>query len=315
MVGPSRRREAVEHVREELAVAERRACSTLHQPRSTQRYAPRRATGEERLVRDMLALVRRHPRYGTPRIHRLLVEAGWRVNHKRVERLWRREGLKVPRKTRKKRRLGQSANGCSRYRAETANHVWAWDFIHDRLLGGRPVKWLTLVDEYTRECLALQPARSIRSSDATALLAGAIERHGAPRCVRSDNGPEFIAKALRRWLAAANVGALYIEPGAPWENGYAESFQSRLRDELLNVEEFACLQEAQAIAAEWKEEYNHRRPHSALGYLTPAAYAAIVRKAKEEKIPGTGGPTPPSLESQRGRNPEKLSLGVVRKKG
>ncbi len=315
MVGPSRRRQAVEHVRTTVDVPERRACSTLHQPRSTQRYRSRRPPDETRLVRAMLDLVRKYPRYGSPRIHRLLVENGWRVNHKRIERLWKREGLRVPRKARKKRRLGHSAHSCAHYRARGPNHVWAWDFIHDRLVGGRPMKWLTLIDEFTRECLALRPARSIRSRDAIGVLAEVIRQRGAPQFVRSDNGPEFIARAMGDWLAEAKIGTLYIEPGAPWENGYAESFHSRLRDELLNTEEFTSHAEAQVIAKEWKHNYNHRRPHSALGYLTPAGFAVSVKVGKVKKVRGKGGQALLSLESEMGNDQEKLSLGVVRKKG
>jgi len=315
MVGPSRRREAVGHVRVALDVPERRACSTLKQPRSTQRYAPRRPQDEARLVRDILALVRKYPRYGSPRIHRLLVDGGWRVNHKRVERLWKREGLRVPRKARKKRRLGHSVHSCAHYRATKPNHVWAWDFIHDRLVGGRPMKWLTLIDEFTRECLALHPAHSIRSHDAVGVLAEVIRQRDAPQFVRSDNGPEFIARALRTWLEETGIETLYIEPGAPWENGYAESFHSRLRDELLNVEEFTSLAEARVLAREWQDNYNRRRPHSALGYLTPAEFAVSVKVGKAKKVLGKGGSPLLSLESEMGNDQEKLSLGVVQEKG
>lgn len=221
----------------------------------------------------MLELVRHHPRYGYRRIWALLRRGGWRVNRKRVWRLWKREGLKVPRKQRKKRRLGSSENGCGRRRAEHKDHVWAWDFIQDRTTDGRLLKWLSVVDEYTRECLALEVARSITAEDVVDVMLELVVERGAPSCVRSDNGPEFIAEALREWLGRVDAAALYIEPGAPWENGYAEGFHSRLRDELLNAEEFGTLAEAKVLAADWREEYNRRRPHSALGYRTPEEFA------------------------------------------
>lgn len=226
----------------------------------------------------MLALVRAHPRYGYRRIWALLRREGWPVNRKRVHRLWRREGLKVPQKARKKRHLGHSANGCARYRAEHADHVWAWDFIFDRTTNGRSLKWLSIVDEYTRECLALVTARSIAAQDVIDVVAELFVLRGAPQHLRSDNGPEFIARRLRRWLEWTEAKTLYIAPGAPWENGYAESFHSRLRDELLNVEEFTSMAEARIFAERWQLEYNHRRPHSALSYRTPAEFASACRK-------------------------------------
>jgi putative transposase len=225
-------------------------------------------------VAQMLALVRRHPRFGYRRIWALLRASGFRVNRKRVYRLWRREGLKVPRKKRKKRRLGSSDNGCVRRRALHKDHVWAWDFVHDRTADGKPLKWLTLVDEYTRECLALEVARGITALRAVEVLAGVVRERGAPTHLRSDNGPEFIAAAMRSWVSDAGVGTLYIEPGSPWENGYAESFNSKVRDELLAVEEFTSLLEAQVLGRQWKQSYNHERPHSSLGYESPAEYAS-----------------------------------------
>ena len=261
-------------MQQQCGASERRACEVLGQPRATQRYVPQEREEERRLVARMHALVREHPRYGYRRIWALLRAEGWEVNRKRVHRLWRREGLKVPQKQRKKRRLGTSENGCARKRAERVNQVWAWDFIHDRTADGRPLKWLSIVDEHTRECLALVVARSITAETALDVLAELFRTRGVPEHLRSDNGPEFIAKAMRQWLARVGVSTLYIEPGAPWENGYAESFHSRLRDELLDREEFTSLAEAQALAARWREEYNHRRPHSSLGYQTPAAFAS-----------------------------------------
>ena len=251
----------------------------------------------------MLELVRQHPRYGYRHVWAMLRQEGWRVNRKRVYRLWRAEGLRVPRKQRKRRYLGHSANGCARHRAEHKDHVWAWDFIHDRTHEGRPLKWLSIVDEYTRECLALEVGRGITADRVLDVLAELFVVRGRPHHIRSDNGPEFIAKAIRSWLANASVEALYIEPGSPWENGYAESFHSRLRDELLNREEFANLTEARALGTAWRLEYNHRRPHSSLGYRTPAEFAAGCAAAFVR-------PTA-SLRQQHSRNPNCLPLPVT----
>jgi len=274
-------------VRRSLRISERRACRVLGQPRQTQRYQPTSKEAEGRLVERMLALVHAHPRYGYRRIWALLKREGWAVNRKRIYRLWRREGLKVPHKARKKRHLGHSANSCVRRRAEHADHVWAWDFIFDRTTSGRSLKWLSIVDEYTRECLALVAARSITAEDVLDVVAELFVVRGVPGHLRSDNGPEFIAQALRRWLAWTEAKTLYIAPGAPWENGYAESFHSRLRDELLNVEEFTSVAEARLLGERWQLEYNHRRPHSALGYRTPAEFASGCRKCRFATLNGT----------------------------
>jgi len=291
MTSPARRREAAEQAQTALAVSERRACQAIDQPRSTQRYRPRPAEDEAKLVEQMHALVRRHPRFGYRRIWALLRSEGWRVNRKRVYRLWKREGFKVPRRQRKKRRLGCSDNGILRHRPEHKDHVWAWDFIHDRDERGRPLKWFSLVDEHTRECLALEVERSMTAEAVIDVLAQVLLIRGAPRNIRSDNGPEFIAQAMRRYLDAAQIGTLYIEPGSPWENGYAESFHGRLRDELLNAELFADLCDAKALAAGWQKDYNHRRPHSSLSYQTPAAFAATCAR---RTVPASLGASPPN---------------------
>jgi len=272
-VSPSRKREAVEHLQEKFEASERRACETVHQPRSTQRYEPQPRDDEQRLVARMLELARERPRFGYRRIAALLRAEGWRVNFKRVYRLWRREGLKVPKKVRKRRGLGVSANACHVRRAEHKDHVWTWDFVFDRTRSGTTLKWLSIVDEHTRECLALKVARSITSEDVIDTLAELFAIRGVPAQVRSDNGPEFVAMAIRRWLGQTGVETLYIEPGSPWENGYAESFHSRYRDEFLNVNEFGDLREARLLTRAWKEDYNHVRPHSSLDYQTPAAFA------------------------------------------
>lgn len=284
MVSPARRREAVAEAQTTLEVSERRACQVIGQPRSTQRYAVKERNGERPLVSSMLDLVRRHPRYGYRRVWALLRREGYRVNVKRIYRLWRKEGLKVPQKQRKKRRLGCSANGCVRHRAAYINQVWCYAFVREQTTDGRTLKFLTVEDEYTREALAIEGERSITSTDLIETLRYLFEVRGAPQHIRSDNGPEFIAQGLRRWLAESGVGTLYIEPGAPWENGFNESFNSRLRDELLNGELFTSLQEAnpsrlraRVVTEDYRREYNHRRPHSSLGYPTPAAFAAACR--------------------------------------
>jgi putative transposase len=285
VVTAGQRRQAARQLQEAFGVSERRACRVLGQPRSTQRQQPKTTKEEEgRLVARMLELVRQHPRYGYRRIWALLRREGWRVNRKRVYRLWRQQGLKVPRKQRKKRRLGCSANSCVRRPAEHKDHVWAWDFLHDRTADGRPLKWLTLVDEYTRECLALEVRRGMTAQAVSAVLAGVVRERGAPGHIRSDNGPEFIARVIRGWMAKAGLETLYIEPGAPWENGYAESFNSKVRDELLNAEEFASELEARVLGKAWKEEYNHDRPHSALGYRTPAEFGASCPRANSAAL-------------------------------
>ena len=253
-------------------VSERRACRVLSQPRMTQRYEATRPDDEERLVARMRGLAAKHPRYGYRRIWALLRREGWSINRKRVHRLWSREGLKVARPQKQKRFRGSSENICSVRKAESPNHVWTWDFIHDRTMCRGPLKLLSLVDEYTRECLALEVSGSITAQDAIAVLRRQFLIRGAPVCIRSDNGPEFIAKAIQGWLGSASVETLYVAPGSPWENGYAEAFHSRLRDEFLNMEAFASVKEAQALANMWRDDYNQERPHSSLGYLTPVEF-------------------------------------------
>ena len=273
-MSPARKRAAVEHLQEKFDASERRACEVVDQPRSTQRYTGHPQDDERKLVARMLELVRERPRFGYRRIAALLRGEGWAVNVKRVYRLWRQEGLKVPSKTRKRRGWGTSANACHVRRAEHKDHVWTWDFVFDRTSSGTTLKWLSIMDEHTRECLALKVARSITSEDVIDTLAELFAMRGVPRCVRSDNGPEFIAQAIGHWFAKTSVTSLYIEPGAPWENGYAESFHSRLRDEFLGLHAFGDLREARTLTAAWREDYNHCRPHSSLDYRTPSAFAA-----------------------------------------
>lgn len=235
----------------------------------------------------MLQLVRRRPRFGYRRIAALLRAEGFRASESRILRLWRKEGLKVPHKKRKRRRLGVSGNGCDRRRATHKNHVWAWDFVFDKTAGGSQLKWLSIVDEHTRECLALKCDRGITSEDVIDTLAELFAMHGVPEHIRSDNGPEFTAKAIRRWLEQLGVGTLYIEPASPWQNGYAESFHSRLRDEFLAVEEFESLAAARRLTAAWREDYNHHRPHGSLGYRTPAEFAARCPHSAPQPLSAT----------------------------
>lgn len=281
-MSPARRRAAVEHVRRELGVSERRACKVIGQARSTQRYVGEKVNRDRVLAERMMVLCRENPRYGYRRVWALLRREGWTANKKRVHRLWREEGLKVPDKQRKRRRLlleGTSENGCARCRAEHKDHVWSYDFVMDRTENGRRLKMMPVVDEYTRECLAIEVECSIRAEDVIATLARLFEERGEPRYVRSDNGPEFVATALKRWLKASGVGTLYIEPGSPWENAYAESFIGRLGDELLKREVFTSLMEAKVLVEEYREHHNERRPHSALSYRTPSEFAASCAAA------------------------------------
>jgi len=255
-------------------VSERRACKVLGQPRRTQRYVAQQDDDAPALVRRMLELVARHPRFGYRRIWALLKQVGWHVNKKRIWRLWRQEGLKVPQKKHKKRSLGTAVNGCTRLVSAGKDDVWAMDFVFDVTANGRSLKWLAIVDEFTRECLALEVSRQFKAEGVIDVLRELIAIRGKPAHIRCDNGPEFIAHAVKGWLETATIGTLYIAPGSPWQNGYAESFNSKLRDELLAVEIFATLKQAKALATHWHLEYNHRRPHSSLNYQTPAKFAA-----------------------------------------
>lgn len=245
----------------------------LGQARSTQRHEPKERAQEAALTNRIVALASEYGRYGYRRITGMLWTEGWRVNHKRVERIWRREGLKVPKKQAKRRRLWLTDGSCVRLRAEYPNHVWSYDFVLDRTHDGRPLRMLTIVDEYTRECLAIDVARRLNSQDVLARLAELFVRRQTPEHLRSDNGPEFTAMAVREWLQRVGVATLFIEPGSPWENGYIESFNGKLRDELLNGEIFYTLREAQVLIERWRREYNTVRPHSALGYRPPAPEA------------------------------------------
>ena len=258
------------HLQRTLGLSERRVCRVIGQPRSTQRYISIIKTDEESLRSDIIRLATRYGRYGYRRITRMLNRSGWRVNHKRIERIWRQEGLKVPKKQPKRGRLWLNEGSCVRLRPTHRNHVWSYDFVMDRTHDGKPIKILTLIDEYSRRCLALEVDRSIKSDDVLHCLSTQFLIHGLPEHIRSDNGSEFTAKAVRGWLERIGVKTAFIEPGSPWENGYNESFNGKLRDELLNREIFYNINEAKVLIENWRREYNTIRPHSSLGYKQPA---------------------------------------------
>ncbi len=274
----------MEHIRQHWGISERRACKVIEQPRSTQRYSSRKADRDRPLIEMMTALSRENPRYGYRRVWALLRREGWHVNKKRIYRLWREEGLKVPDKQRKRRRLsGTGENNSSRRRAEYRDHVWSYDFVMDQTEDGCTLKMMPVVDEYTRECLTLEVERSITARDVIKTLAALFELRGEPAFIRSDNGPEFIAEVVKRWLTASGVETLYIEPGSPWENAYSETFISRFGDELLKREVFTNLLEAKVLVEEYRSHYNHQRPHSSLGYRTPVEFGALCGATKEDK--------------------------------
>lgn len=277
--------------------SERRVCRVVNQPRSTQRRKQKAKTDEPEILKAMHRLVREHPRFGYRRIHALLRRSGFKLNRKRTYRLWKQESFKVPQKQVKKTRLGVSENGIVRQSAVEPNDVWCWDFVHDRDEQGRAIRWLAIVDEFTRECLALDGARSFKADDVLDVLGKLFMTRGMPKHIRSDNGPEFIAEAMRNFLKLTEVDTLYIEPGSPWQNGYAESFNSRLRDELLDAELFADLAEAHVLANRWKSDYNHRRPHSSLGYQTPSEFASSCSPPPvgAAPLPAAGSTTEPLI--------------------
>jgi len=260
----------VEYVREKLDVSERHVCRVIGQPRSTQRRMDKVPDDEEYLRAEIIRLAGRYGRYGYRMITGLLQGEGFRVNHKRVERIWREEGLKVPRRQRKRGRLWLNDGSCARLRPTHRNHVWSYDFMAERTHDGRQLRILTVIDEYSRECLALVVERRLQSDDVLSCLADLFVKHGVPEHIRSDNGSEFTARVVRQWLNRVGVQTLYIEPGSPWENGYNESFNGKVRNELLNGEIFYTLKEAQVLIERWRLEYNTVRPHSSLNYRPPA---------------------------------------------
>ncbi len=259
------------------------------------------ADDEALLTVAIIRLASEYGRYGYRRVTALLRREGWRVNHKRIERIWRREGLKVPPKQPKRGRLWLNDGSCIRLRPCWRNHVWAYDFVQGRTHDGRPFRMLTVIDEFTRECLAIEVARHLRSDDVLDVLARLFTQHGVPDHIRSDNGSEFTAKVVREWLPKVSVRTLYIEPGSPWENGYNESFNGRLRDELLNGEIFYTLKEAKVLIEQWRIHYNTVRPHSALGYRPPAPVTIVPHR----------GDTPFAMDGAAGdRRSPKISRSL-----
>lgn len=266
------------HVKAKSSHSERRICRALGISRNSVRYTPQPRADEAALTGSVVQLAGQYGRYGYRRVHALLKSQGWDVSHGRVMHIWQREGLKVPHKQPKRGRLWLGDGSCIRLRPERRNHVWSWDFVFDRTDDGRPIKLMVVIDEYTRECLAIYVARRIRAKDAIDVFADLMEIHGIPEHIRSDNGPEMIAKCLRNWLDKLGTQTLYITPGSPWENGYCESFNGKLRDELLNGELFYTLREAQVLIEQWRVFYNTERPHSSLGYRPPAPDTVAPRE-------------------------------------
>ena len=257
-------------IREKYGLSERHACRLVSQHRGTQRYVPTVQADEDALTQAIVALASEYGRYGYRRITALLQAAGWAVGKDRVQRIWRREGLKVPRKHKPRGRLWLNNGSCVRLRPEHRNHVWSFDFVQAHTHDGRSLRVLTLIDEHSRACLGLKVARRISSRGVIEALADAMLIHGIPENIRCDNGPEMIAKALRKWVTKIGPQMQYIAPGSPWENGYCESFNGKLRDECLNQEVFYSLKEAQVVIGRWGTSYNRTRPHSSLGYRPPA---------------------------------------------
>ena len=257
----------------------------MGQPRSTQRYRSKYPDKDRALIKQMRHIADARPRFGSPRVEQML---GQQANHKRVHRIWKQEHMQVPKKQHKRRRLpssGGSHNSCVRHKATHRNHVWSYDFVTDRTEDGKQLKFLVVLDEFTRECLATEPARSFTARDVILMLQYLFAVRGAPEHIRSDNGPEFVANEIQKWLGQACVGTLYIKKASPWENGYVESFNGKLRDELLNGELFLSLAEARYVLDQWRLDYNHRRPHSSLNWMTPAAFAASLKQDADGVFP------------------------------
>jgi transposase InsO family protein len=265
-------------VSQKLGVSERRACKVFEQARGTQRRHLSPPSDEKRLTDDIIALATKYGRYGYRRITALLNdnEHGWRVNHKRVERIWRREGLKVPKKQPKRGRLWLNDSSYLRLRPEYKDPVWSYDFMTERTSNGQAFRILNIIDEFTRECLSIKVKRRIKSQDVIEELFNLFIFRGIPKHIRSDNGPEFTARVVRKWLDQLGVKTLFIERGSPWENGYIESFNGKMRDELLEREIFTSLEEAKVLIEQWRREYNQVRPHSSLGYQPPAPEAILT---------------------------------------
>jgi putative transposase len=284
VIAPDSKRQAVRQAVEALDISERRACQVIGQPRSTQRYDKQVPDDEELLRQRIIELASEYGRYGYRRVTALLRNEGWIVNHKRVQRIWREEGLKVPQKQPKRGRLWFNDGSVVRLRPLFPKHVWSYDFMEDRTHNSVKFRILNVIDEYTRECLAVKVARRLNAHDVVEVLTDLFIERGVPVHIRSDNGSEFIAKRVREWLERLQVRPLYIEPGSPWENGYIESFNGKMRDELLSGEIFYSLKEAQVLIEMWRKHYNTIRPHSSLGYRPPVPATVLVQPTQIQSV-------------------------------
>jgi len=290
VVTPTQQRAAADYLQQTYGLSERRAGRLLGRSRSTLRYRPRRRADEDALVKAIRRLARNHPRWGYKKIHALLLREGWSVNRKRVRRLWSVLGLRRTRrrgKTKKSRLPGGSKNSCTNQPARFKNDVWTYDFIADRTTEGGSLKWLSLVDEYTRECLALFVDSALTGADVRRVLARVIGRRAAPTRIRSDNGSEFICAALTGWLPQVGTKPIPVAPASPWENGFIESFNSRVRDEFLERQEFESVSDARSKATWWRREYNRVRPHGSLSYQTPEEFSAGCDRGIDENADKT----------------------------
>jgi transposase InsO family protein len=294
-----RRREAVAHLRRVFEVGERRACRVMEQPRNTQRYDRKQPMKDRALTAAIHRLARSEIRAGYRGVTRLLRREGCLVNEKRVHRIWKQEGLKVPGRPARKRARGSSDNSIQRQAATRLNQVWTYDFVHDQTDDGGRLKWLPIVDEYSRELLSVEVARSLTAEDVVRDLERLVRQRGVPEFIRSDNGPEFVARAVRDWIEEKGFKTCFIEPGSPWQNAYIESFNSRFRDEFLNLEVFGSLLEAKMLGEEQRYKYNHQRPHSSLGDLTPAEFAS--------RCPSALRPTASAPKDSVNQNQQRLS--------
>ena len=299
-MSPGHKKQVVEAAVQDGVCSGRAGCLILKLSRSGFWYqAGKRSSRLQELVKRIHALTDEHPRSGYRRIAALLRQEGWQVGKRQVRRLRRQEGLRVPPTKRKIPRRGHSTGLPTP--AARRNHVWTWDFIADATVRGGALRMLTVLDEHTRECHVLRADRALKSGDVINLVKSAIAQHGAPESIRSDNGSEFIAKELQRWLADNQIKTIYIEPGSPWQNGFVESFHGRFRDECLNREQRWTLTEARVVIEDYREHYNRSRPHSKLGYRSPAAYAATLSPSLAPVRPAE-----PGLPSARDGQPAAI---------
>jgi putative transposase len=293
MVSLAQRRQAATYLERAYGASERRVCRVLGLARNTKRREAHRRAHDRALGTALHQLSVRYPRFGYRKVYVKLREQGWKVGRERVRLLRKREGLQVVREQKKRRAGGRSTAMSSA--AQAPNHVWSYDFLQDQTAEGKRLKVLTVLDEFTREGLALHCARHVTSGDVIQLLSRLFTQRGTPLCLKSDNGPEFIAAAIQRWLAKAHVQTRYIDPGKPWQNGHTESFHAVIRDSCLNRWLFLSVPEARAVTTAWLHEYNTERPHGALHGLTPAAFALRWRGQQKLTIESNNGKQPPLL--------------------